>query len=246
MKKVMTTGALLATLVFGVSALTAVSASAAEWLCSDKAVVKAEECLVKSVNLEVLALRDMSAASEIECPVGSVTDEGWVGPGAADKTTKVNFLEEGKKCTAPAIAADLAGGEVRNSCEVVEKVQAEGLPWNTMLETINAEKWDTIFAGGEGNPAYQVTCKVAGMAGVKDLCEEATAHPILAAADNLAADAEAPKLPLVDILFLANTFEPNENEWGTCTIGGLKTALVVGEILLEAFVGGVAVGLAAD
>jgi hypothetical protein len=243
MKKVMTTGALLAMLVFGVSALTAVSASAAEWLCNEKAVLKAEECLVKSVNLEVLLLKDMSAGSEVECPVGSVTDEGWVGPGAADKTTSVTFPTT---CTAPAEAENLTGGKVKNACEKVESVVAENLPWNTTLETINAEKWDTISSSGAGNPAYLVTCKAAGLPGIKDLCEGVTASPVLVAVDNLAADAEAPKLPLVDILFLANTFEPNENEWGTCTIGGTKTALVVGEILLEAFVGGVAVGLAAD
>jgi hypothetical protein len=242
MKKVMTTGALLAMLVFGVSALTAVSASAAEWLCNEKAVLKAEECLVKSVNLEVLLLKDMTAASEVECPVGSVTDEGWVGPGAADKTTAVVF----GVCTAPAEAENLAGGKVKNACEKLENVEAKNLPWNTTLQTINAEKWDTIASSGAGNPAYQITCKAAGLPGIKDLCEGVTANPILAALDNLAADAEAPKLPLVDILFLADTFEPNENEWGTCTIGGTKAGLVVGEMLLEAFVSGVAVGLAAD
>jgi len=242
MKKVMTTGALLAMLVFGVSALTAVSASAAEWLCNEKAVLKAEECLVKSVNLEVLLLKDMSAGSEVECPVGSVTDEGWVGPGAEDKTTKVTF----GVCSAPATAENLAGGTVTNACEKVEKVEAENLPWNTTLETINAEKWDTISSSGAGNPAYQVTCKAAGLPGIKDLCEGVALHPVLVAVDNLAADEEAPKLPLVDILFLAKTFEANENEWGKCTIGGEHSALVVGEILLEAFVGGVAVGLAAD
>jgi hypothetical protein len=242
MNKVMTSGALLAMLVFGVSALTAVSASAAEWLCNEKAVLKAEECLVKAVNLEVLLLKDMSAGSEIECPAGSVTSEGWVGPGAADKTTKVTF----GVCSAPAEAENLAGGKVKNACEQVEQLALENLPWNTTLETINAEKWDTISSSGVGNPAYQITCRAAGIPGIKDLCEGVAAHPILVAVDNLAADEEAPKLPLVDILFRANTFEANENEWGKCSIGGEKTALVVGEILFEAFVGGVAVGLAAD
>jgi len=244
MKKVVTTGALLAMLVLGVSALTAVSASAAEWLCNEKAVLKAEECLVKSVNLEVLLMKDMSAGSEIECPVGSVTSEGWVGPGAEDKTTKVDFAVGA--CSAPAEAENLTGGKVKNACEKAEKLEPENLPWNTTLKTINAEKWDTLSSSGAGNPAYQITCKAAGLPGIKDLCEGVTAHPLLLAVDNLAADEEAPKLPLVDILFLAKTFEANENEWGKCTIGGEHTTLVVGEILFEAFVGGVAVGLAAD
>ncbi len=222
-----------------------------EWLCNGEPVDSKSECVVLGENLEVLLLKDMSAGSEVDCPVGSVLSEGFVGPGAKDETTKVEFLEAGAKCTAPEKAENLKGESVANACKKAVKVEAENLPWNTTLETINEELWDKIAGSKEkSNPGYLTECEVEGIK-VDDLCEANEALPLLVAVEDLAADSEEPKLSLVDMLFLATTFQEKEGkevqgEWGKCSVGGANSALVVGELLLEALLAGAAVPLEAD
>ena len=253
MKKATLAGALLAMLVICLSALTAVSASAAEWLCNGKAPATATTCSILSENLEVLLLTDMSAGSGVECAVGSVLDEGFVGTGAKDETTKVEFMESGTQCTAPAKVQNLEGVLVTNACKKVIAVAPDNLPWHTELITVTPavqgkEQWDIIKGTGVqgGEPGYLVECEIAPGINVDDLCEAVVGHPAHVGIENLKADEEAPKLALVDALFTEETFEPNQNEWGKCTVGGANSALVKGEILFEAFEGGKAVSLEAD
>ncbi len=250
MRKVTTTGVLLSILVLCFGGPPTASAAETEWLCNEKVVGTKSECVVLGENLEVLLLKDMSAGSEVDCPVGSVLSEGFVGPGAKDETTKVEFLEAGAKCTAPEKAENLKGESVANACKKAVKVEAENLPWNTTLETINEELWDKIAGSKEkSNPGYLTECEVEGIK-VDDLCEANEALPLLVAVEDLAADSEEPKLSLVDMLFLATTFQEKEGkevqgEWGKCSVGGANSALVVGELLLEALLAGAAVPLKA-
>ncbi len=250
MKKATLTGALLAMLVICLSALTAVSASAAEWLCNGKAPA-AKACETLSVNLEVLLLTDMSAGSGAECPVGSVTDKGFAGPKAEDETTKVEF--KAGACTAPKEVENLEGKLVANACKKVIVVAPDNLPWHTELITVKPavqgfEQWDIIKGTGVqgGEPGYLVECEIAPGINVDDLCEGVAGNPAHVAIENLKADEEAPKLALVDALFTKETFQANQNEWGKCSVGGANSALVFGEILFEAFEGGKAVSLEAD
>ncbi len=246
MKKA-TTAALLT--ILALSALAAASTPAAEWLCNGKAPANATACAIKGVNLEVVLFKDMSAGSEIECPVGSVTGEGFAGPGAKGEITKTAITKG--SCTAPAKAENLKGELVTNACQKAVTIEAENLPWATELITVSPavqgfEQWVIIKGTGKGEPAYLFECEIAGGIKVDDLCEALAAHPLHDAIENLKADEETPKLPLVDILGLPNTFEANENEWGKCSVGGANSALTTGEGLGEAFEGGKAVSLEAD
>ena len=202
------------------------------------------------MNLEAVSFKDMSAGSEVDCAVGSVTGEGFAGPGAKGEVTKTAIKKE--SCTAPAKTENLKGELVTSACTKVITIEAENLPWHTELITVSPAvhgfaQWVIIKGTGVqgGEPAYLFECTVGGI-NIDDLCEAVAAHPLHDAIENLKADEEEPKLPLVDILGLAETFEANENEWGKCSVGGANSALTTGEGLGEAFEGGNAVSLEAD
>src|SRR5277367_2035758 len=73
------------------------------WLCNGVQIQGSgsSRCLVDSENLEVFTLEDMLVPARVECAVGSILDEGWVGPGSEDETTSVEFVSPSTNCTAP-------------------------------------------------------------------------------------------------------------------------------------------------
>jgi len=245
MKKYTMMGALFAVLALSVTSIAAMMPAAAsalttQWLCAEKVVPKAEECFINSENLEIFLLQDRNADAQVECPVGDITDEGWVGPGAEDRTTKVTF----KSCVGSAKAENLKEEEVANDCKAeAATVSALNLPWKTKIEVVGGVNYDTITpVSGTKQPGYETTCKTA-LGSVTDKCEGSEAHPVLVRLDNLAL--EGTEFPLVDVLFPAKKSEllEGEKEFAKCTIGGAESGFVLGEQLLAALIGGAFVTL---
>jgi hypothetical protein len=222
------------------TAVAAVSASAeppSVWLCGNELVVAANPCVTVSENLEALTLEDMGVPARIECPPGSVFSYGTVGPGAKDETTKVEFLEEGKKCKPGAKAENLKGEEVANKCEKVEKLEALNLPWKTEIVLEGGVAWDLIMS----EPGYRSTCKTL-FVNVEDTCiahEKGENETPLIELVNLT-ETEAGVL-LVSAIFKKVPLVETEN--ANCSIGGKLNGLVFGENLLSAFLNKVLVSL---
>jgi hypothetical protein len=234
----------VAVAALGALVVAATSAQAAfEWLCNGK-TVGSERCLVVSENLEVLVLEDMSIPAAVECAVGSVLDEGWVGPGNEDETTFVEFMIPATNCKPAAKALDLNNEELANACEKVKNVEAVNLPWLTLVEELTTEGsvdsyWDLIEENGKGQPGYLVECTVAGL-NVDDICLTEAASTALVLLLNLPAEGSEPAL--VSVYFLENPLMANEA--ATCSVKKEKeSGLVKGEVLLEAIEGGKAVSL---
>jgi len=235
-------GALLAVLAFTVTAALAAGTASAEeplWLCASESVTKANECLSLSANLETLILEDMGVPARVECAVEAVTSEGWVGPGAEDEITNVTFVQAA--CVKAAKAENLKFEEVANACEKVEKVAAVDLPWKTLLVKNGAAFEDEILTSGAGEPGYLVECKVAGL-NVDDTCLSRAGHPPTVVVENLSEE-ESGRL-LVTTLFLKNPAR-GEETWAKCKslVTDENDGLVIGENLLTAVRGGVAVSL---
>jgi len=231
MKRFTIMGALAAMLAFSVMAVAAGTASAAiEWLCNGKAVLKAKECPVVTENLEVLLFQDRNASAEIECAVSETLGTGWVGPGAEDEISSGLIIGG---CKGAPKALNLKEEEVANSCtSAVAKVVALNLPWRTLLEEIGGLDYDTIEPGTEkgAQPGYESKCETI-LGTVTDTCLSTEGHEVLTEMNNLAL--EGAEFPLVDSLFLAKPIG-GEKEWGTCSVGGKESAVVVGENLIAA------------
>ncbi len=221
--------------LLALSAFAAVAASGAsglEWLCNGKALTGTEKCLVVSENLEELRLEDMNniAPASVTCKVGSVLDEGWVGPGALDETTLVEFMSPATECKPSASAENLKGEHVANKCEKVLTVVALNLPWKSEI----AEKegtnnwWVTILTGGNGEPGYLVECDVLG-APTDDTClTNGVTNSVLVLAENLVEGA----LLLVSIFFNLNPLSAAQAAKCSAT-GTAEEGLVIGESLIE-------------
>jgi hypothetical protein len=96
------------------------------------------------------------------------TDEGFVGPGPADETTKVTVT----KCVVVTLC--------ENSPEV--KAEALNLPWNTKIELIGAVFYDDITAK-VGEVSYKTSCTLFGIT-VEDACKLALARVLVINAGN--------------------------------------------------------------
>src|ERR1700684_657024 len=163
MKKFSIVGALIA-----IAAVAVVAASAfadnTVWLCGGAKITGTgnNRCLTVSENLEIEFLEDRGelAASNVECAVGAVTDEGWVGPGSEDETTIVTFSQTA--CKKAAKALNLKKEEVTNKCGTFEKIKVVGLPWTTLIELVAGVAWDRLLTTTAG---YAITCT-----GVTDTC----------------------------------------------------------------------------
>jgi hypothetical protein len=239
MKKFSIIGALFAVLAVGAMAVVAVTASAAEeealWLCASEPVPNAKECFALSENLETLLLEDRNLGAAVECAPGSVTSGGWVGPGPADETTKVEFASGG--CKKAAVALNLKEESVTNACGTFESVKAAGLPWTSLLELVGGVLYDTILPGS-GGAAYADKCT-----GVTDTCETTVTNETLVLGVNLT-ELEGTLL-LFTILFPSKASEllNGEKEFAKCSLGGAESGVVSGENLFTAVRGGVAVSL---
>jgi hypothetical protein len=240
---------LAAVSALGALVVAATSAQAAfEWLCNGVAPTAEKRCLVISENLEVLVLEDMSIPAAVECPVGSVLDEGWVGPGNEDETTWVEFMATAPgPCKPAAKAMDLNGELLTNGCEKVVRVGPLDLPWLTLVEELTEEGgvnsyWDLIESHEHGEPGYLVECSVAGLK-VPDECKTVSNNTVLVLLLNLAAEGEEPAL--VSVYFLEKPL--SEAEQAECSLLKAKEdGLVKGEVLLQAIEGGKPVSLAID
>lgn len=231
MKIVKIMGALIGVLAVGVLTVSAFAADNTVWLCAGKVIVSSSErCLVDSENLEAFHFYDLTADSEVVCSIGSVTDEGWVGPGSEDEITLVEFSSPTTNCTPTATALNLSEAEVTNVCEKVEAVKAIHLEWATLLLLKGGVSYDEISEkSGKGEPGYELTCKTA-LGNVTDTCTKPAEGNDLEV-NNLVGNAT--EVPLVDILF---SFTPvnTVKERTKCSVGGAESGVLVGEILLEA------------
>ena len=231
MKIVKIVGALVSVLALGVLAVSAFAADNTVWLCEEKVILgSSSRCLVDSENLEAFKFYDLTADSEVECAVGSITNEGWVGPGSEDEITLVTFSSPTTNCTPTAKALNLSEAEVTNVCEKVEGVTPIHMPWATLLLLKAGISYDEIGEQGtNGEPGYELTCKTA-LGSVADKCEKPAEGNDLEV-NNLVGSAT--ELPLVDVLF---TLAPvnSDKERTKCSVGGAESGVLVGEILFEA------------
>jgi hypothetical protein len=135
--------------VFAMTAVAAASASAHEWQIGGKAIVTAT--VTKSKGTLTLTDKKGGIFKEEVKLTCKGTDEGTVGPGAADTVTAVTATEcKTEKGTCPSPTA-----------------KATHLPWKTELVSgTGSEVRDTITSGGSGEPGYNVVC--AGL--VEDEC----------------------------------------------------------------------------
>jgi hypothetical protein len=231
MKKVTITVVLVSALAVLGSAVAAVTASAeppSVWLCGNELVVSGTRCASVEVNSGALTYEDMGVPATIECPTGTVFFYGTVGPGVVDETTKIEFLEDGKKCKPTAKAANLKGEEVANKCEKVEKVEASGLPWKTEMVLEAGVAWDLISS----EPGYTSVCKT--IINVTDKC---VAHE---KGEGEAPLVELENLPEAGILLLREIYPKVPlavTQTETCSVGGKENGLVYGQVLLSAFYG---------
>ncbi len=206
------------------------SASGLEWLCNGKALTGTEKCLVVTENLEVDVFEDMNniAPASVTCAVGSVLEEGWVGPGALGETTRVEFMSPTTECKPSAKAENLKLELVTNKCEKVLSVAVVDLPWKSeIVEKEGTNNWWVLLSGkGNGEPGYLVECDVLG-APTDDTCVTSTA-PVLVLAENLVEGT----LLLVSIFFNKNPLEANQAAKCSAT-GTAEEGLVIGELLIE-------------
>jgi len=247
MKKSKLVALTFAVFAIGVTSLVAVaaaSAETAEWLCANALVAK--ECLILSENLSVMTFQDRNAESEVQCEVGAVTDEGWVGPGAEDEVTKVAF--NSANCKASGKALNLKEEEKTNKCTSLESIGPVDLPWHSVLELINTVAWDTLKESSVANgpPGYEIMCKtLIGL--VTDRCTVVEKHEPLLKLENL--PLEGTEFALVDAKFIGKpneTFSGNESEFAECSVGGKESGVVTGEQLLAGMLSNVAATLEAD
>jgi hypothetical protein len=237
MKKLMI--GIVGVLAFGVLAASAFAGNGnTVWLCNGQFLTGTgnNRCLTVSENLTAVVLQDMNESSGIECAASSVLDEGWVGPGSEDETTKVEFMEE---CTSPANALNLAGTVVTNVCSGKGKATAINLPWLTLVYLEGSLTRDIIKGSTAGKePGYTVECTVGGLK-VKDTCTTAASNEAHIELNNLPAEGSEPAL--VDVLFKEALL--NVKEAATCSLGGAESGLVEGEVLLAAMSGSSLVAL---
>ncbi len=105
---------------------------------------KTTEATRTAGSLKLEAKSSLAGEVEIKC---AGLDTGWIGPNGTDQTTTVTT----DKC------------EAGTNCEKLEKAAtAVDLPWNSELKETEGTIHDTIRNGGNGEPGYEVTCKVLG------------------------------------------------------------------------------------
>ena len=143
--------------VFAFMAVSAAGASAAEWLV-DGAALSAAESVDSEATLQ-LSDATLFGTIKLQC---SGTDEGTVGPGAADKT---NVIENLAKTSKTVICTVIEGGGL---CTEPATAEAVHLPWATTLESTTA---DDLTSSGAGNPGWFVKCAN----GLTDECTKALA-----------------------------------------------------------------------
>jgi len=226
----------LAVMALGVVTASALAAGNGNtvWLCNSK-FLTLEKCLVNSENLETIVLEDMTELAAVQCPPGSVLNEGWVGPGSEDETTSVTF---GSNCSPPPKAENLSNEILTNICTLVVSVTALALPWKTLAYLIGTATWDTIQPGASGNqPGYLITCVVAGLT-MKDTCTTVSKHEANVELFN------ASSIVLAQFPKELKSEKESETERAKCSLGGAETGLVIGgNIDFEALEGGSAVPL---
>jgi len=223
--------ALFALGALGVLASASFAADNTVWLCEGKEPTS-KSCLVNSEGEGNFTLEDMKEEAAIECTGADVTDEGWVGPGSEDETTRVTFKEEGKEpvCKPTAKALNEAGEEVANKCEKVTGTSAVDLGWITLLELVAGVSKDRIKETTHGQPGYTVKCKTS-IIEIADECKsESAADDARVEVENLLGTATEP--PLVTVTFPAET--EKKAEWADCSLGGKESGLVRGKVLIAA------------
>jgi hypothetical protein len=130
----------LATVFASLGIVAVSSASATEWLLNGAPIASAIS--VDSEDVGSLLLQDHGAFTEPDL-LCTETDEGTVGPGAAD--TETVFTVTG--CVTDS-------GECRN---VIFK--AVDLPWRTELVLVGTAIRDNLKANGKGEPGYETACE---------------------------------------------------------------------------------------
>jgi hypothetical protein len=159
-------GALFA--VFAFSAITAISASALEWLVKNEAVGAALEVETTGL-LNLIHLSEGFLKPEVVIHCEGVFD-GTVEP--AGKGLVTALLDAAKN--AVSLTNQLSCTNEVGPCEAgTILVVAENLPWLTTLEAMAASNLVLFSSGGTGKPAYEIECTVLGTKH-ETLCEGET------------------------------------------------------------------------
>ncbi len=154
-----------------------------------------------------LKLEAKSIIGEVEVKCSGL-DTGWIGPNGTDQTTTVTT----DKC------------EPGTNCEKIEGsggAVARNLPWNSELKETEGTIHDTIRNGGNGEPGWEVTCKVLGK-NETNVCT----GPGLVVLENKNTPGN-----LAALLVLANFINPNKPK-ANCTGTGKETGNVSGSIAI--------------
>jgi hypothetical protein len=152
-----------------------------------------------------LKLESKSIIGEIEIKCAGL-DTGWIGPNGTDQTTTVTV----DKC------------EAGTNCEKIEgNVTPLHLPWNSELKETEGKIHDTLRSGGNGEPGYEVTCKVLGK-NETNICT----GPGLLVLENKDTPGN-----LAALLVLANFINPNSPK-ENCTATGTGTGNISGSVAI--------------
>jgi hypothetical protein len=247
MTKAVAAVVLLTVLALGVTATEGDTSTKAQsrnvWLCHNKVIAAAAECVVRAEAVEAIVFEDRAPGVElsIECTAGELLGEGWVGPGAEAKIRAVSVRE----CTEVPYAFNLREKVVKNMCAKLESFHATGLPWNVSVEIVKGVSYARISSGGSRSPGYSITCaaEVGGLAfKVTDTCKSAPSHEVRVQLLNVLASEAARdrgQVPPPDAQFLPPPMMlSGEGEFATCGLGGKRAGLVRGELTLMTTVGG--------
>ncbi len=155
---------------------------------------------------ESLKLEAKSAIGEVEIKC-AILDTGWIGPKGTDQTTTITT----DKC------------EAGTNCEKVEGITFFHLPWNSELKETEGGIHDTIRNGGNGEPGWEMACKVLGKI-EENTCASEKGLVVL----------ENKNTPggLAALLVLANFINPNKPK-ANCTATGSETGNVSGSTAIS-------------
>ncbi len=147
----------------------------------------------------------------VRCGMEGSIGEGTIESGGKGTVTKAEYVNTGVTCS----------GET--NCEKVEKVVGAHLPWATEIFTTEGKQLTKIKSKNPGagkEPGWEVECKVDGIAGNKDTCENESGKEEQVILKN----------SVQTELLVAGLFA--ESNKATCEKGGAKSGLVKGLIAI--------------
>ncbi len=168
-------------------------------------------------NTEEVRLKGSLKLSDTKVPLaGTVSVEcsgegiGSVGPGQLDRINKIE--------TSPPQCRNIA------KCEELKKVEAVDLPWQSEAYNTEGKHFDRLVGTGNGEPGWNVECKVLGVTKA-DICLQEAAKP-----ESIALENKATVVGSETQLLVLATFSGKEK--ANCEIGKEKAGEVTGSLAI--------------